>query len=390
MPSRPVVLFVAATPPVSKPTLGGNHRYLLDLLETAVALGAEAHLLSDEARHYEELLARVDALGVRRRAAPFCTDAPTATAALDAALDALQPALVHVNGHAGWLAPAVLGSRRLASVPRRLHTMHLAMDSLEAQQDRPFRWIDKLPGRWAARQTAQDRRFLACFSDVLSVSHRYGRLLSELGYLTPERVTIVPNGVDSDRFRPRAGDSPDSPRLAGPVRIGAAGNLHPQKRFDLLLEAFARLRAPAELQIAGEGPEEQALRAKASALGLADRVAFLGFQRDMPAFLADLDVFAMTSDAEAAPYAQLEAMACGLPAVVTAVGDLPFFLRDGVDGFLAPVGDVPAIAAGLEKLVADHALRRALGASARARALEEFSLIVWRRRMGEYLRTRLP
>ena len=244
---------------------------------------------------------------------------------------------MHVNGHAGWLGPALHGSRRLAGVGRRVHTLHLPMASLEAQQERPFRWIDKLPGRWAARQTEQDRRFLDCFTDIVSVSRRYGRMLHELGYVPEERLEIVPNGVDTERFRPRQGA-----RTPGPVRLGAAGNLHPQKRFDLLLEAFSRARGiDAELHIAGEGRDEQALRAQAERLGLGDRVHFRGFQRDMPAFLSELDVFAMTSDAEAAPYAQLEAMSCGLPAVVTAVGDLPYFVRDGVDGWVAPVATSP-------------------------------------------------
>lgn len=385
MSTRPSALFVSACPPVQKPTLGGNHRYLLGLLDAAVSSGIDAHWIGDEQLHYEALRARIEALGVRRHRAPFCTDASAGAVALDDAIDALHPALIHCNGHSGWLATVARGSRRLASVEHRIYTMHLPPPTLAAQQDHPFGWIEKFPGRWGARGLAQDRGFLRRFSEIVSVSWRYGRLLSERGYVESSRVSIVPNGVDTHLFATRKVS-----RAVGPVRLGAVGNLHRQKRFDLLLDAFARVPSTdAELHVVGEGPEEAALREQAEGLGLAERVHFRGFLLDMPEFFRDLDVFVMTSEAEAAPYAQIEAMACGLPSLVTAVGDLPFLVRDGVDGLLVSPGDVAAIANGLEKLFGDPQLRAHLGAAARARAESEFSLRVWRERMSEYLRTRV-
>ncbi len=386
MPKTPKLLVVGATPPVDKPSLGGNERYLLNVLELARSMGIATFYISDGAPGYEALLEQAEGLGAQRLTAPFCTDPAAGAAALDAAIDNIQPELLLVNGHSGWLAPSVTASRRLPLVEHRIYTMHLPLGSLEIQAERRFDWKQRLPFRWAGTQLRRDRRFLGCFAHALTVSRRFGDLAVELGYLRREQVFFVPNGVDTERFQPRQAAQRD-----GPVRIGSACRLTTAKRVDLLLDAFARLesRAGAELHIAGEGPETAALHAQAERLGVSGGVSFHGFRRDVPEFLGEIDVFAITSDEEAAPYSQLEAMACGLPAVVTAVGDLPYIVRDGIDGLVAPKGDAGAVAAKLERLVADADLRESMGRAARARAVEEFSSAVWRERMRRFFAERL-
>jgi glycosyltransferase involved in cell wall biosynthesis len=386
MPESPKLLVVGATPPVDKPSLGGNERYLLNVLELARSMGIATFYISDGSQGYEALLEQAEGLGAQRLTAPFCTDAAAGAAALDAAIDEIRPELLLVNGHSGWLAPAVTASRRLPSVQQRVYTMHLPLGSLEIQAERRFDWTQRLRFRWAGKQLVRDRRFLNCFAHVLTVSRRFGDLAVELGYLRREQVRFVPNGVDTERFQPRQGARRD-----GPVRIGAACRLTTAKRVDLLLDAFARLhsRTGAELHIAGEGPEAASLHAQTERLGVSSGVRFHGFRRDVPAFLAELDVFAITSDEEAAPYSQLEAMACGLPAVVTAVGDLPYIVRDGIDGLVAPKGDAVAVAAKLERLVAEADLRESMGKAARDRAVEEFSSAVWTERMRRFFTERM-
>jgi len=386
MHSQPKLLVVGATPPVASPSLGGNERYLLNLLSLARSMGVEAFYMSDGADGYEALFEQADSLGAVRLAAPFCANPQQGAARLDAAIEEIRPTLLLVNGHSGWLEPVVVRSRRLGDVAQRVYTMHLPPPSLNAQSERRFGWKERIPGRWTAKQLAADRRFLACFQDVLTVSSRFGDLAVELGYLSAEQVSFVPNGVDVDRFAPNAAAGGDDP-----VRIGSACRLTTVKRIDLLIEAFARLgaRTQVELHIAGEGPEEGALRRQAQSLGVIDRIRFHGFRSDVPEFLGEMSVFAITSDEEAAPYSQLEAMACGVPAVVTAVGDLPDIVRDGLDGFVTPPGDVDQIAAGLERLVTDAAARRRMGNSARERAVKEFSSEVWRNRMRSFLGKRL-
>jgi len=386
MRNPPKMLVVGATPPVEKPSLGGNERYLINLIELVRSMGVETAYVSDGAAGYEALYEQIEAAGAQRLRAPFCADPAQGAAGLDAAIQRIQPTLVLVNGHSGWLGPVVARSRRLAAVRNRVYTMHLPPSSLGAQIERPFHWTALLPGRWAARQRGADRRFLAAFDQVLTVSRSFGDLAVERGYLRREQVRFIPNGVDIERFHPAESERPDAV-----VRIGSACRLTEVKRVSLLVDAFRRLdpAAPAELHIAGEGPEEAALRSQVRSLGLDERVVFHGFRADVPQFLREIDILAITSDEEAAPYSQLEAMASGLPAVVTAVGDLPYILRDGVDGFLAPRGDVARVAEGLARLTADAELRRRMGEAARQRAVEEFSGEVWRRRMHEFIAQRL-
>lgn len=386
MHNPPKFLVVGATPPVEKPSVGGNERYLVNVIELARSMGVETVYISDGAPGYEALYEQIEATGAKRLQAPFCTDPAAGAAALDAAIERIGPSLVLVNGHSGWLGPVVARSRRLKAVNSRVYTMHLPLSSLGAQIEQPFGWTALIPGRWAARQRAADRRFLGCFDEVLTVSQRFGDLAVERGYLRKEQVRFVPNGVDTNRFHPS-----EQPRRDGPLRIGSACRLTEVKRVSLLVEAFSQLGqgAEVELHIAGDGPEEAALREQVERLGLSDRVVFHGFRSDVPQFLREVDLFAITSDEEAAPYSQLEAMASGLPAVVTAVGDLPYILRDGVDGFLAPVGDTRRVAEGLTRLTTEADLRSKMSAAARRRAVEEFSSEVWHRRMHEFIAQRL-
>ena len=114
--------------------------------------------------------------------------------------------------------------------------------------------------------------------------------------------------------------------------VGTVGNLTPVKNHLLLVEAFAgavRQGLDAQLQIAGQGPMGHAVRDRATALGMADRVQLVGQVRDVPQFLGQLDLFVLSSASEAHPNALLEAMATGLPCVATAVGGVPEVLREG-------------------------------------------------------------
>ena len=90
-------------------------------------------------------------------------------------------------------------------------------------------------------------------------------------------------------------------------------------------------------------------------------------------FYRSLDVFVMTSDSEGLPYSQIEAMAAGLPSVVTSAGDLPVVVRDGLDGYVVPRGEVGPFAERLEMLLSDPERRHRMGASARERACDHYS-----------------
>lgn len=155
-------------------------------------------------------------------------------------------------------------------------------------------------------------------------------------------------------------------------------NLVAIKGHDVLLRALARVRdrgVATTVLLLGDGDQRPRLGALADALGLADdRLRFLGFCRNVPDLLAAADYMVLASRDEGLPLAVLEAMAAGLPVVVTAVGGLLELVEPDVHGLVVPADDPAALAAAIERLAGDPALRRRLGAAACDRVRAHFSL----------------
>lgn len=196
----------------------------------------------------------------------------------------------------------------------------------------------------------------------------------------PEPIGVIENGIDVLAYDPPA-DRAAAKRHVGldPARrhVACIARFHPVKDHAMLLRAFARTAAvvaDVDLILAGDGQLRPDLEAQARALGIDARVSFLGVRRDVPDLLRAADVFALTSVSEGASITLLEAMASGVPSVVTRVGGNPELVRDGEDGLLVPRGDDEAAAQALVRLLTDHGLRARLGASARQRALETYQL----------------
>ena len=150
----------------------------------------------------------------------------------------------------------------------------------------------------------------------------------------------------------------------------ALARLQPQKGLDLLLRAFALLvpssRKGWRLTLVGEGPEGTALKQLCSELGLDDVVSFEGFRSDTQIFFQRASIFALPSRFEGMPNALLEAMASGLPSVVSDGSPGPLeMVRDGVQGLVVPSENVEALACALERLILNPALRECCGAEAR-------------------------
>lgn len=187
------------------------------------------------------------------------------------------------------------------------------------------------------------------------------------------RRRVVHAGID-----PANSDLVAAPRPrndAAPV-LGTAARLVPIKGVSLLLRAFALLATDGgqvRLEIAGEGPELESLRRQSEALGVANRVDFLGWRNDLPDVIARWDAVVIPSLFEAFPVIGIEAMALGIPVVATAVGGLPELVENGKTGWLVAPGDADALAERLRQLLADGAARRAMGLAARERARRRFS-----------------
>jgi len=149
----------------------------------------------------------------------------------------------------------------------------------------------------------------------------------------------------------------------------AVARLVPQKGLDLLIVAFAslqeRVRAGWRLVLVGDGPERSALVALARRHGISDQVVFAGFQAEPLRYMQQASIFALPSRFEGMPNALLEAMASGLPSVVSDASPGPLeMVSDGRQGLVVPSEDANALSEALERLIADEPLRRQLGAAA--------------------------
>ena len=129
----------------------------------------------------------------------------------------------------------------------------------------------------------------------------------------------------------------------------------------------------ATLVLAGDGDLREDVEALAHKLAVAERVRFLGYTRDMGSWYAAFDAFLLTSANEGAPVVAIEALAAGVPVVATEAGGTGTVVDDGETGLLAPVGDVDALAAHLQRLRDDDALRARMGAEGARRMRERFS-----------------
>jgi glycosyltransferase involved in cell wall biosynthesis len=190
------------------------------------------------------------------------------------------------------------------------------------------------------------------------------RLLRDRGLRVPSRV--ISNGVDlpgRPPGRPDAGLAARYGLRPGRPLILTVSRLSPEKRVDVLLDAAAGLTADAQLAIAGTGPDEAILRARAARLGLAGRARFLGFvpAADLPGLYRLADLFAIASEAELQSLATMEAMAAGLPVVAADAGALGELVTHGRNGFLTAPGRGDHMAACLDILLADPGRRARMG-----------------------------
>ena len=196
-----------------------------------------------------------------------------------------------------------------------------------------------------------------------------------------EKCVIVPYGIDPAAYENRPHQNPLQDRLhdRSAMKILFTGRLVYYKGADVLLEAFAKIKSNAELFLAGTGVLEPELKAAAAALGIEKRVHFLGRRmtpelRDM---FADCDIFVLPSvaNSEAFGIVQLEAMFYGKPVINTALPTgVPLVSLHGETGLTVPPSDADALAAAMDRLLSDDALREQYGKAARERVLKEFSL----------------
>jgi len=277
------------------------------------------------------------------------------------------------------LRPATVGqlARRLRAVDERVVHGH---GWLAGALARLAGWRAGIPCRVAHRHTTDEGETLRhriferavgglgrtiCCSEAVRAS-----AILENG-ASPLRTEVVYNGVSVGRFGRRL----PAPKKTSPTLINVA-SLRRLKGHRVLLESASRLSARGvrfRLQLVGDGPERDYLERVTRALGLEDRVEFLGERDDVPALLARADLFVFpTTGREGLGLAAIEAMAAGLPVVASEIGGLPEVVRQGRTGYLVSPGDPDALEKAILDLLSEPEHARALGAEGRRRVEAHF------------------
>jgi glycosyltransferase involved in cell wall biosynthesis len=233
-----------------------------------------------------------------------------------------------------------------------------------------------MPARVAAKAAFRKAAFVtACSQDLASRAIALGA--------DPERMTVIPYGVDATRFQPDA-----SVRNALRVQLGvpdgsplvaAAGRLVRKKGFEYLIDAVAQTPGII-LAIAGDGTLGPELRARAAANGVAERIRFMGNRpQDAVAGLfaaADVVVAPSVRDAtgnvDGLPNVVMEALASGTPLITTTAGGIGSVVEHDATALIVPENDATAIATGISRMVSDQSLRQRIGTAARSLAQSRF------------------
>jgi glycosyltransferase involved in cell wall biosynthesis len=240
---------------------------------------------------------------------------------------------------------------------------------------------------WKTRMFVATERLMARISTaIVTLSPRLKEDLVNLGIAPPEKIRIVPLGLALDRFGEldtRRGNLRRELGLGSEtILIGIVGRLVPIKNHRLFLQAARDIvqemqdRADRSVRflVVGDGDLRDRLEDETRAMGLASRVLFLGFRRDLENIYADLDIVVLTSNNEGTPVCLIEAMAGGKPVVATRVGGVADLVEDNVTGMLVPPGDREALAKALLVLLGDPALRARLGERARSAVYPRFDI----------------
>ncbi|MFE7097208.1 glycosyltransferase family 4 protein [Streptomyces erythrochromogenes] len=305
--------------------------------------------------------AREDGVSVRRHRATEFAHTAIAPGLLGSLLAAPRGAVLHAHCAHALLPETVALAARLRRQPFVLH-FHLDVDA-----------SGRLGGLLPAYKKHVFGRVARAAAAVIVLTEQQARFVEETYRVPPARVHVVPNGVGPEFFRPAPAPAATPVGAATatgtlrPLRLLYVGRLSAQKNVARLLDAISLAESPVGLRIVGGGELDADLRARATALGLGERVEFTGplYDADLLAAYADADVFVLPSDREGMPLAALEAMAAALPVVATDVPGNTELLR-GVGLLAAP--DPVSLAAAVDRLASDPALRGRMAASSAERA----------------------
>ncbi|MGC9359368.1 MAG: glycosyltransferase family 4 protein [Anaerolineae bacterium] len=307
---------------------------------------------------HELTLERAHIQGYAMRALPLCLNGSFHLhfyRGLGTLLRELAPDLVHMDEEPYNLA-TYLAFRAARAVGAKC--LFFTWQNLHRRYPWPFAATERYVHRNASGAIAGN----SAAADVLRAK----------GYAGP--LVVIPQfGVDPELFSP-----PEARGMDGPVIIGYAGRIVPEKGLWVLVEALEGLTGSWELHLAGQGPLEPALRDRLRRSGLDERVRFLGYvpSGDMPTVLSAMDILVLPSLTRRNWVEQfgrvlIEAMACAVAVVGSDSGEIPRVIGDS--GLVVPEGDAEALRTALESLVGDPAARQRLGNRGRSRVMTHFT-----------------
>jgi glycosyltransferase involved in cell wall biosynthesis len=278
-----------------------------------------------------------------------------------------RPQVVHAHSHdAAWLARWSRLTTPRQALPGQASAFNVVIDTLHTSST----------GNLARRIGYRSSDWLADGVTAVSQSVADAHLAARM--LDPNKLTVLWNGIDVDKFQPNS-----SARESVRREVGlndefvwlAAGRLDAVKDYPTLLRAFTLVPEPARLLIAGDGSLRNELRRLSARLGLEHRVRFLGFQQDVRPWMQAADGFVLSSRWEELPAGLLEAGACALPSIATDVPGSREVIVRGRTGRLTPAGAPHALAGEMTAMVQSSPKdRRAMGNLARLHITERFSL----------------
>lgn len=338
---------------------GGRHLYggalqVLFLLEGLAREGVDNLLVCPPG---SDVAARARGLGIGVREVPLAGDHDLIfIARLARILRTERADLVHLHSRRGV---DVLGgiAARLAGIPGVLS-----------------RRVDNPEPRLAAAVKYR------LYDRVITISEGIRRVLLAAG-VPARKVICVPSAVDTERYRPGRGDRgafrAEFGLAEGERTVAMIAQFIPRKGHRTLIDAMPavlREHPRTRFLLFGRGPEEQRIRSLVAERSLNERVTFAGFRDDLEHVLPCIDLVVHPAYMEGLGVSLLQAAACGVPIVASAVGGIPEVVRDGENGLLVRSGDAVALAGAIARLLADAGLRNRNGAAGRHLVESEFSV----------------
>ncbi len=352
---------------ITKANWGGAQHYVYDL---ALAAKAAGHEVAVAVGGTGELTERLQKASVRmielplRQQRTFLLDLLTfgSLFALIRIFRTERPDVVHTNSaKAGGLGAL---AARIAHVPHIVFTAH------GWEFNAPRSWLSKIGIRLFSWLT------IILSHTTICVSNAIRRDIAWMPFIK-EKLVVIHNGVACDPLLPRdEARKALSPFTESTYWIGMLSELHPTKRVDDAIRAFApiaRRHPDTGLFIISDGKERKRLEQLIQELHLEKRVSLLGHVPNAPRYLGAFDMFVHSSQSEALALAILEAGCAALPTVATRVGGIPEIIEDGRDGLLVPARNPEALAHAIETLYTDPEKARSFGTALHSRVERDFT-----------------